>query len=110
MVLPSRAVQVLSACNEIGSPLKEVTHDLKFVRLMVITLYTTDEISAKRFPPQTRNMMERLFTIRVSGDENREANFNSLFCTALKEAILRNDRKVAKIGKVVLPGNIFDRK
>lgn len=110
MVLPSQAVLALSACNEIGSPLKEETHDLKFVRLLVITLYTTDEISAKRFPPQTRNMMERLFAIRVSGDENRKANFNNLFCTTLKEAILRNVRKVAKISKVLLPENIFDRK
>lgn len=54
--------------------------------------------------------MERLFAFRVAGHEDRMAQFNNLFGTALKEAIVRNDKNAEKLSKIQLPANIFDRK
>lgn len=103
-------MQTLAACNQIGSPLREAVHDAKFVRLMVIALYTREEIAAKQFPSRTRDLMERLFAFRVADREDRMAQLNNLFSTALKEAIVRNGKNAEKLSKIQLPANIFDRK
>lgn len=77
---------------------------------MVIALYTPEELSAKVFPPAKRNMMEKFFVIRVVGSEERKSKFNSLFGTAIKEALVRNSKTAEKLNKIQLPGDIFDRK
>lgn len=109
LVLSYTAIQTLSACNDAASPLKNESHDLKFIRLMVIALYTSEELSAKSFPPEKRNMMEKIFAIRADY-EQRNMNFNKLFSIALKEGIVRNSKNTEKFKKVQLPDDIFDRK
>lgn len=110
LVLSYAAVQTLSSCNDAASPLKNESHDLKFIRLMVIALYTSGELSAKTFPPEKRNMMERFFAIRADDSEERKVSFNKLFSIALKEAIVRNSKNSEKLKKIQLPDDIFGRK
>lgn len=110
LVLSPLAVLSLSALNEAGSPLKEESHDLKFIRMMVIALYTSAELSTKNFPPQKRNMMEKIFGVRVTDNDDRKNKFNDLFSIAMKEAIIRNSKKAEKLSKVQLPETIFERK
>lgn len=109
-VLSSQAVQALTAYNQIGSPLRDESYDARFVRLMVIALFTTEQIAAKQFPRKACNMMERLFSIRVNGSDERNANFDHLFDIALKEAIVRHSKYKEKLNKIQLPQDLFDRK
>lgn len=105
-------VQALSACNEIGSPLREETYDQKFLRLLVIALYSSEELSAKEFSPRKLKFMEKLFSFRIGdGDsEQRKGKFDELFGVALKEAIIRNEKCSEKKNKIVLPATVFNRK
>lgn len=77
---------------------------------MVIALYTSEELSAKQFPIQKRNMMERFFAIRVAGAEERKRKFNYLYSVAMKEAIFRNRKNSEKLNKIQLPDDIYERK
>lgn len=105
-----KAVQALSACNVEGSPLKNDSFDLKFVRMLVISLFGTEELSANVFPPQKRDFMKHLFNIRVGEQEDRKAMFNEYSGTALKEALVRNSKNQKKLEQIKLPHDVFNRK
>lgn len=110
LMLSVKAVQTLSACNEEGSPLKNYSFDPSFVRLMVIALFGSEELTANVYPPQKRDFMERLFDIRVGEQADRKAKFNEYFETALKEAIFRNSKNKKKLEQIKLPHDVFNRK
>lgn len=76
---------------------------------MVIALYTSEELSAKDFPRAKRDLMERLFAIRVAGSQERMKRFNYSFGIAVKEAIVRNGKHAEKINQIQLPDGIFER-
>lgn len=109
-VLSNSVIQALSACNELNSPLRDGPYDQKFVRLMVIAMYTTEELSTKTFPPEKRDMMEKIFGVRTAGCGERKNKFNSVFTQALKECIARNSKNAEKLTKIHLPEDILERK
>lgn len=105
-----KAVQTLSACNAEGSPLKSDFFDLKFVRMMVISLYDTEELTANIFPQKKQDFMQRLFAIRVGGQAERNEMFQEYFEMTLKEALVRNSKNRKKLEQIQLPDHVSNRK
>lgn len=105
-----QAVAVLSSYNDPSSIFCAEEHDQKFLRILSIATYTTENFKNNDFTPAKRVFMEKIFGVRAGNNLERKNTFNDLFAQAIKEGIARNAQKAAKLNKIQLPENIFNKK
>lgn len=106
--LTLQAVAVLSSYNDPASIFCTQEYDQKFVRILSIATYSTENFKNRDFAPAKRKFMQKIFEIRVANNVRRENQFYDLFAQAMKEGIARNVQKAAKLSKISLPDNIFN--
>lgn len=105
-----QAVAVLSSYNDPSSIFCTEEHDQKFMRILSIATYTTENFKYSDFPLAKRKFMEQIFDVRAGNNVGRKNKFNDFFAQAIKEGIARNVQKTAKLNNIKLPDNIFNKR
>lgn len=105
-----QAVAVLSSYNDPASIFCTEEHDQKFLRILSVATYSTENFVNSDFPPAKRKFMEQIFDVRAGNNVERKNKFNVLFAQAMKEGIARNVRKAAKLSKIKLPDYLFNKR